>query len=423
MNGTELSALELLVLAGLSYRGFSDPLQGPLHDSLVSAQVSRGLQTLAPVKDRWDLVWGPVTARTELFVDSSGMFVVRSRSAPQHYVVSVRGTNPLSLADWLLGDFAVRKTVPWPFSEEGAEVSASTWLGVQTLLHMRSTADANRLVDRVTETVLHAAAPLVDGAEALVRRLGATGRSVRWIPESLEQAFTARIVNLAARLDVTDHGGTVLTAAAEAQVRRQFEALQKGAAEVADGQSLVEFLAAASQKDGPLEIVVTGHSKGGALAPALALWLKDTQRAHAGRDGWDASGRSLIECVTFAGPTPGNRAFAARIDAELGPRHRRIVNTNDFVTHAWETTQLRQLSGLYSQRSAPLARLLQSVASETESLDYQHASTGVLAFPGTLDRDRRPLLTEELIYQHMDAYLDRFGLLSQGIDALELFAG
>jgi Lipase (class 3) len=30
-------------------------------------------------------------------------------------------------------------------------------------------------------------------------------------------------------------------------------------------------------KSAPLEIIVTGHSKGGALAPALALWLVETR--------------------------------------------------------------------------------------------------------------------------------------------------
>ena len=45
------------------------------------------------------------------------------------------------------------------------------------------------------------------------------------------------------------------------------------------GTALVAFLqAAVTSADGrPVRVTVTGHSKGGALAPTLALWLADTQ--------------------------------------------------------------------------------------------------------------------------------------------------
>src|SRR5215471_4476007 len=54
----------------------------------------------------------------------------------------------------------------------------------------------------------------------------------------------------------------------------------------------------------PVEIVTAGHSLGGALAPAVALWLLDTQAE------WDPETRASISCEPSAGPTAGNDAFA-----------------------------------------------------------------------------------------------------------------
>jgi hypothetical protein len=167
-------------------------------------------------------------------------------------------------------------------------------------------------------------------------------------------------------------------------------------------------------------VIVTGHSKGGALAPALALCLKDTRTARDHDVGWDATGQSEVGCVTFAGPTPGNGAFARRIDGELGSAHQRIANTNDVVTHAWEMRQLEQIAFLFERRSAPLHHLITTIATSTSRFDYQHA-TGVLTFAGTTDVTRS--FAAELIHQHLDAYLERFGLRDHGIDALTLFVG
>jgi hypothetical protein len=114
IEDTDAARAEMLVLAALTYRGFSDLLRGELHEGLVSQRVSEGLTNLPPVRSKWDLVWGPVTKRIGDEFDSSAMYVVRSRTAPGRYVVAVRGTNPMSLTDWLLGDLVVATTVTWP---------------------------------------------------------------------------------------------------------------------------------------------------------------------------------------------------------------------------------------------------------------------------------------------------------------------
>jgi len=123
--------------------------------------------------------------------------------------------------------------------------------------------------------------------------------------------------------------------------------------------------------------------------------------------------------MTFAGPTPGNSAFAKRMMREFEGTHRRVVNTNDVVTHAWQVKRLQEVPALFANRSGPLTNLFEAVAKDVASLDYAHASEDVTAFAGRLDPARS--LVGELIHQHMDAYCEQFELDTQGIDSLTFF--
>src|SRR5262249_24848347 len=134
---TDADARTMLTLAGLTYRGFQDFLPGDPHEFVVRQAVLDGLQRLAPVRDDWDLVWGPVTSRVPLGVfDSNAMYVVRHRRAAHRHVVAVRGTNPISSSDWLFGDLLVGTTVPRPYATDGAAISTSTALGLAALQEM-----------------------------------------------------------------------------------------------------------------------------------------------------------------------------------------------------------------------------------------------------------------------------------------------
>jgi len=125
---------EMLVLAGLTYRGALDPLTGAVHAGNVEQAVTAGLAAYAP---RWQLVWGPATDRKAELFDTSAMYVARGGD-PEQYVIAVRGTNPVSASDWLRGDLIVATTVKWPFGNDGAAVSTSTALGLRSLLRLRS---------------------------------------------------------------------------------------------------------------------------------------------------------------------------------------------------------------------------------------------------------------------------------------------
>src|SRR5262249_20064717 len=175
------------------------------------------------------------------------------------------------------------------------------------------------------------------------------------------------------------------------------------------GIDLLTFLKTeADQSADGLEVIVTGHSKGGALAPAMALWLTEMLNSSDAAERWDERRRSQVFCHAFAGPTPGDAAFAARIDAELGPRHRHLRNMNDLVTHAWQVDELQQIPGLFGGRCQRLGQLVPDVVECVEALNYRHATKGVTTFQGTLD-ERRPLPMEG-IHQHLDAYLAYVGL-------------
>ena len=128
----------MLTLAALTYRGFQDALPGEPHEAIVRRALLDGLGSLAPVKDQWELVWGPVTSRLPLGVfNSSAMYVVRHARERHRYVVAVRGTNPVASSDWLFGDLWVGKTMPWPYANGGAAISMSTALGLASLQAMR----------------------------------------------------------------------------------------------------------------------------------------------------------------------------------------------------------------------------------------------------------------------------------------------
>ena len=184
---------------------------------------------------------------------------------------------------------------------------------------------------------------------------------------------------------------------------------------------LLEALAEATrQSPEPLDLVVTGHSKGGALAPAFALWLADARRA-AGGTGWDHTGRTTIRYHAFAGPTPGNGAFAQRVVDTVGKGSCRVVNQSDLVPAAWSANGLRGIPETYPA-AASLAPLIECVMADLQRVDLQyiHCAEPTLTFRGAPHKGRE--LGDEIVHQHMDAYLAEAGLLDD-CDALTLFLG
>ena len=406
----------MLTLAGLTYRGFHDVLGGEPHDVIVSGALLEGLQTLVPVKGDWELVWGPVTNRVSReIVDSNAMYVVRHARARRRYVVAIRGTNPISASDWLFGDFWVATTVPWPYAADGAAISASTALGLGALQAMRARKPAT--------SASHAAASLVGRAVTALTRAGDAVRSRADATLAAPTSrFSAWLDGVAAKWRDSAARGDGLKArlaGAMAGPRVLPENLRPrpGAPGAADTDLLTFLASQAAAGDAPLDVTVTGHSKGAALAQTVALWLREALDTPDER--WDAGRGARVGCHVFAGPTPGNAAFAARIDQVLGPHHQHLRNRHDIVTHAWPADELREIPALYGPRTALFEPVIASIVRDVAPLNYQHARSGVRMIQGTLDPGRGFAL--EFAHQHVDAYLADLGLHAHGIRALTFF--
>jgi len=178
--------------------------------------------------------------------------------------------------------------------------------------------------------------------------------------------------------------------------RRAYDLLMRRIATTPDpGRKLIAFLN--EEVEPNARLAVTGHSKGGALAPATALWLAEN---------WSAARETAeISCFSFAGPTPGNSNFAQRYNERLGARTRRIVNIMDVVPHAWVPAQLLGMREFYPQ----LAPALTDVASSIADPGYAHVGNELIEFKGAAAPSSN--LLAKIIHHHLDAYLleARFG--------------
>ena len=108
------------------------------------------------------------------------------------------------------------------------------------------------------------------------------------------------------------------------------------------GQNILTFLNnQAKELPSGLQIDVTGHSLGGALSPALALWLAEQMETPV-----------QISVYPLAGPTPGNADFVAYYESVLGSSTHRLWNPYDVVPLAWNHETMGRMADLYE----PLTR-------------------------------------------------------------------
>ena len=410
----------MLALAGLTYRGFYyRSFWNELHDLAVQRAVADGLadRDVRAAIGEWTLAWGPATRDIEKDFDASAMFVARSAAKPQRLVVAVRGTNPIALTDWIKGNLDVAHPVPWPFRDgahgDERRVSGSTAFGLNTLLTLKS--PAGSYLAWAVEAALSATSQLVPELLAdLVRRIHVDHTDIL-------RPLRATLTDL---VDVwqskADRAATeVLRLADEVSSARRTKVVAwPSPVPNGSGGTLVEFLIAEASR-AALEITVTGHSKGGALAPALALWLAET------RNRWDPRSRARVGCYAFAGPTPGDGAFGRRVAEKLDGPCRRVSNTDDLVTHAWDDGGLASIEQLYGGAFAWLAPVANALRDRLRKYDYEPVGMPTEEFAGTrlpsLNCDLDPVA--QAVQQHMDAYLEYTGLRAKRVDTLKLFLG
>jgi hypothetical protein len=390
----------MLALAALTYRGIDR------HSEVgIRADLEPWLGRIPPELGTWRLAWGPASFRVSIsLVDDAMAYVARkvggSTELPD-WVVAIRGTNPVSWIDWVFGDFWVGHMVPWSDgASTTAKISASTWLGDRIIRSLAaedpdhptagdvSPSHSSGLADKLTKLVADLdPAPLPIDPLRLVRS-----------PETFNDSLIARIDDLRSARAIASVGD------AFARIRARFEVattavhqsvLDKLHREILRAQDSdpgigIQTFLHESVRTGE-RIAVTGHSKGGALTHTTALWLAETW---AGADG------VTIDCYSFAGPTCGNQDFVDHYHSKLGGRTRRIVNDLDLVPHAWHPDDLEHIASEYPRLEAAIL----GVRGATEKHAYRH-----LRRPDVrISRGHKKGAPDvaDLIYQHLDAYLE-----------------
>lgn len=158
---------------------------------------------------------------------------------------------------------------------------------------------------------------------------------------------------------------------------------------------------------------IGGHSLGGALSATLALWLHDT------RAQWNPAGRASLSALAVAGPTAGNRAFAAYSDAQIGSQVTRLYNPLDIVPLHWATADLRSIADLYRPLIVPDSHVQDFVnlrIALSQAGGYTQIGTGQgLPNPGPNSHlQPQPTVMANFLkqvgYQHVQAYFDLLDL-------------
>ncbi len=191
------------------------------------------------------------------------------------------------------------------------------------------------------------------------------------------------------------------------------------------GATITEFLAADLPARGcPCMVLTAGHSLGGALAPLLALWLRDSQ------DDWDPGGNAAdIGCWGFAGPTPGLADFAAYFNERI-PNSYRVHNTMDFVPKQWVAQDMEAAKTLYTPPllRSPLFETIEDVQiAMVKGLDYTQQGAhdtplqgAYRQIPGTHPNQRFLNYGKQIWYQHVEGYFDLLGLQEQFVQFFKI---
>ena len=109
------------------------------------------------------------------------------------------------------------------------------------------------------------------------------------------------------------------------------------------GASLLVFLQneVLSNPGKSISVSVTGHSLGGAMTQVYSSYIRANLDSQVNVKAW-----------VYAGPTAGNQLFASNLVRQLSGQYYAYNNKLDAIPHAWASSQLNELCGLYDGKKA-----------------------------------------------------------------------
>lgn len=384
----------MLVLSAVSYCGYNLALAQPLHSAVARNTINGFLLDLSSECGEWHVIWGPASFRSiSPCFDDVCMYVAEGEAKPGERVLAIiiRGTNPISVYDWLFGDLLVKTTVAWNYGEKprraDAKLSSSTAIGLGILQHLRWKEETSV----PGQTALPGSS--INLVEVLHGRLSSSG-------------FSALLFTAKQKLQDFKLPLPVI-----AELRSD---------EIPEGSDLVSFLKANLSGIKSATVYVAGHSKGGALSSALAALLADT------RPAWQPFGAE-IELIgySFAAPTAGNKDFAEHLVETLKGKWHRVVNELDIVPYVWHSEGIQRIAGLYRLsllEESVLDNLVKQIARDVRSLNY--AQPGSAEPAGNLQARGQPStapFVAQIIHHHLDGYLEQAGLIDK-VNTAQLLA-
>lgn len=342
-----------------------ETLEPLLHSRELADVVELGGSAYDAAGGPFDIAWGPVCWQAaKSYVADNTLLMVRHRAQPYRLVLSICGTHPLSVQNWFQYNMDVVKLAPWPWRPVGP-------CSVPALAGGFAAAGGSSGGSSGSSG---------GGFTSYVRQM--------WHDSSKDEEVVGISNGTLRGLEL------ILTLSDAAQCRRLMDTVRDIAA-----------ARRAEAPGAPFEITVTGHSLGGALATAMAMYLRCRQRL------WDPDGACTVRCVTFGSPTCGNRLFAEWYDRELGATTKRVHCHYDVVPYAWDPATLAQLEHLYD----PYIKMPRAIAlavplciRTVAGFHYQHVRAGA-ASPEFVDLPPNRKLydyTADVCAQHIRSYFN-----------------
>lgn len=131
-----------LTFSYMAYLGFGKTGSDRENANQIQQLLEQAIADWPLTDNDWELVWGPgLFALPGTLFDDAFLFMVRKKSDPNQYYIAIRGTNPISIPNWVIWDFQGQALKAWPFVEPTEtfqpKISESTNFGFNVIYSLR----------------------------------------------------------------------------------------------------------------------------------------------------------------------------------------------------------------------------------------------------------------------------------------------